>query len=162
MGRATPYSGPMPPRRQTHPLASVRAASAVNDSLTEAQVRANAGVQGTAEDLVNVIATQLRRALGAQSWLFPPVLSPGSGGGGGRLVYQEVLAGVKDGENVTFMLAAAANPSTIEVSLNGLPLLMDAYRVAESAPGAGFNSVVLNIGAGPRERDVVTASYDPA
>lgn len=152
----------MSPRRQTHPLASIRASSAVNDQLTEAQVRANAGTTGSAEDLVNALASQLRRALGAQSWLYPPVPGGGTGGGGGRVVRQEILAGVRDGENATFTLATSANPSTVEVALNGIPLLPQSFMVAESAPGEGFDSVVLAIGVGPRSQDVLTASYDPA
>lgn len=152
-----------PPRRQTTPLATIRAASAVNDQLTAAQVRQNAGVQGSAEDLVNVLASQLRRALGAQSWLYPPATSEGGAGARDIRVRQELLSGIRDGANMVFTMARAANPSTVEVGLNGQMLPYgECFIVTESSVGQGFDAIILRLPRAPRDLDRVTASYDPA
>lgn len=152
----------MPPRRQTTPLSTVRASSAVNDQLSPAQVLANAGTRGTAEDLVNALASQLRRALGNQSWLEPP----GTWGGGtasSTRVRQEVLSGPRDGSNLIFTLAHVAVPGSVEVCLNGQQLtLNDSFVLGESTVGGGIDSVVLRTPVGLRDRDQITASYDLA
>ena len=87
----------------------------------------------------------------------------GAGGGGSSRVYDEVLAGSVDGQNVTFMLPRFI-PGSQVVVMNGMRLRAGAsndYIVAEmGGQGTGYNAVVFT--EAPSVGTVLVADYEPA
>lgn len=150
------------PRRQTIPVEEVRAPPVIDDQMTAGEVREAAGHLGSLQDLLNVVASQVRIISGANAWLEAP--PPGATSSfTGELVSGERLNGPYDGEAAIYRTARPYLPGTLTLCFNGSALTWgeeaDYVTIETSGAGTGFDAIRLTGMVAPRSRDVLLATY---
>ncbi len=163
----------MPPRRQTLPLAQIRAPEYIDDQMSQAQTQVVAGRITNAEQLMSVIASQIRLAQGSRGWLQPPApvqvppdpTDPAAGylPGVGQIIVDEQLSGAQDGANRLFQASHYFVAASLVVRFNGAEFHWgqeaDYIPVEGGGPGTGYNLIRLTGALPPLPRDRLTASY---
>ena len=152
----------MSPRRQTIPVDEVRAPPVVDDQMTPGEVRQAAGNLGNLQDLLDVVASQLRIVAGAQAWLEAPppgATSPFTG----ELISGERLNGPYDGVAAIYRTAKPYVPGTLTLTYNGQALTWgqtaDYITLESNGVGTGFDAIMLTGMGPPMARDTLSATY---
>lgn len=163
----------MPPRRQTLPLAQIRAPEYIDDQMTQVQTQVSADQVTNSEELISVIASQLRLAQGSRGWLLPPApvqvppdpSDPAKGylPGVGQIIVDEQLSGAQDGQNLIFQASHFFIAASLIVRFNGADFhwgeQADYVASEGGGPGTGYNLIRLTGALPPLPRDRLTASY---